>query len=107
MSEYPTEEQLQKIHKIDGLDIPLKEKILKMLSHLKSMWHYPDYFVDNGEYGFELHTGGWSGNEDIISELETTFFWCYFWQRTERGGHYYFDYQMVKMEDSKGASDEG
>ena len=102
MSKYPTEQDLQKIHEVDGrVDISLKERVSKMLTHLKSIWHYPDYFVDNGKDGFELHTGGWSGNESIISELEETSFWIMFWQRTERGGHYYFDYQMIKMDEKK------
>jgi len=114
MNMYPTKEQLERIHEIDKLELPIKEKVPKMLSHLKSIWHYDNFFVDNGKDGFELHTGGWSGNEDIISELRKTMFWIFFWQRTERGGHYFFDYRAVgsyvvvwsKKVDSKEESNE-
>ena len=98
MSEYPTEEELRKIHEIDDLNLPLKEQLSKMLDHLRSIWHWADYLVEKKD-GFELHTGGWSGNEKIIAELEKTMIWIMFWQRTERGGHYYFDYQMIAEEE--------
>ena len=39
---------------------------------------------------FEYHTGGWSGNEDVIGALQENFFWFLFWQKSTRGGHYYF-----------------
>ena len=39
----------------------------------------------------ELHTGGWSGNEDIIDKLSDTLFWMICWESTRRGGHYYFE----------------
>lgn len=28
----------------------------------------------------------------IIDELEKTIFWFMFWQKSERGGHYYFQF---------------
>ena len=40
---------------------------------------------------FVYHTGGWSGNENVIDALErNTLFWILFWQKSVRGGHYYF-----------------
>ena len=40
---------------------------------------------------FAYHTGGWSGNEDVIEALQhNTLFWSLFWQKSEKGGHYYF-----------------
>lgn len=39
----------------------------------------------------ELHTGGHSTNEGIIESLQKhEIFWNLWWQKTERGGHYYF-----------------
>jgi len=40
---------------------------------------------------YEYHTGGWSGNEDVINSLQQNFFWFLFWERSIRGGHYYFE----------------
>jgi len=40
---------------------------------------------------YAYHTGGWSGNEDVIDALHHNFlFWSMFWEKSTRGGHYYF-----------------
>ncbi len=40
---------------------------------------------------FEYHTGGWSGNEAVIGALQQNLcFFVFFWQKSTRGGHYYF-----------------
>ncbi|MFA5247922.1 MAG: hypothetical protein WCX79_00615 [Candidatus Paceibacterota bacterium] len=66
-----------------------------LICMIKSMWAYADigYFkYDKNTRELELHTGGWSGNEEIISALEKNkVFWILYWQKTERGGHYYFN----------------
>lgn len=36
------------------------------------------------------HTGGWSGNEDIIAVLKESWLWDWSLERYDRGGHYYF-----------------
>jgi hypothetical protein len=47
--------------------------------------------VEHDGRKLELHTGGWSGNEEIISVLQNSMFWVMYWQKSERGGHYYFE----------------
>lgn len=79
---YPTPELLDLIHNWHGTHAQLWEL-------LKQVWHWPEYIVTKGKY-LELHTGGWSGNEDIIRELEGTLFWFLYWEKSERGGHHYF-----------------
>lgn len=66
----------------------LNVKIL--LSLLQEMWYVSDYLIINGRH-IELHTGGWSGNEEIIEVLKASMFWCMYWRKSERGGHYYFE----------------
>jgi len=36
------------------------------------------------------HTGGWSGNEEIIAVLQESELFWWLLQRYDRGGHYYF-----------------
>ena len=94
---YPTQHELKKIQKLKG-----RTKLPELLEHLESIWHWSEWgFVKR--WGFvtfpyrnivlklELHTGGWSGNEDIIQELRKTDLWWLFWVRSDRGGHFYFE----------------
>jgi hypothetical protein len=93
---YPTEEELDKIRNYDTI----KDSIEEFINFLKEKWEYADcgYFTRNYSYNeieLELHTGGWSGNEDIIAALqENRLFWMFYWQKSERGGHYYFKIPM-------------
>jgi hypothetical protein len=64
-------------------------KHIELIKLLQNIWHWPDYIkYEDGK--LELHTGGWSENERIITELAQTIFWAFFWQKSERGGHHYF-----------------
>ena len=72
-----------------------------IIEHLQAIWWNPDWgfklcrgrdtLFKRWVIRLELHTGGWSGNEDIITELGTTWFWLLFWQKSTRGGHYSFE----------------
>lgn len=90
MEEYPTEEELLKIEK---WDFEKDGSISEFLDFLRSLWHWEEYFSLKGKrtLEFELHTGGWSGNEEIIDALSKNFiFWSMCWQKSTRGGNYYF-----------------
>jgi len=98
---YPTEEEKQEIRdwewNIDENnpnDIPFIERLLEL-------WSYADRCSfkkhKNGNWKLLLNTSGWSGNEELIEALESQkqpnfFFW--FWQKSERGGHYWFKRSM-------------
>lgn len=83
---YPTDEDLEAIEKYDVL----KNGVDGLLDMLEGLWHYGHpYFIREGKK-LELHTGGWSGNEEIIGALQKNYFWFFYWQKSERGGHYYF-----------------
>lgn len=46
---------------------------------------------------YYLATGGWSGNEAIISALaHNRLFWSITWQKSERGGAYWFTVPVIK-----------
>lgn len=85
---YPTEDALKEIREFNKVD---HESMCEFIDFLKSIWWAADWgFIINGKI-LELHTGGWSGNEDIISELTKSSLWILFWQSSRRGGHYLFE----------------
>lgn len=88
--DYPTELDLTLIEKWD-----LKEQgVLELLEFIESKWWSADWgFNLSGEkiLKLQLSTGGWSGNEDIISALRNNFiFWSMYWEVSRKGGHYEF-----------------
>jgi len=93
--EYPEENELKQIRnwEIAGKDTTnenLHSNIQELIEFIQERWRYTgNYFQLNGRY-LELHTGGWSGNEDIIHALRLNLFWMIYWQKSVRGGHYYF-----------------
>jgi len=86
---YPTQEELDEIENYDIL----KNGIDGLLDLIHSLWIFPNYYIIKGKKDrkLELHTGGWSGNESIIDALmKNTLFWPMYWEKSVRGGHYYF-----------------
>jgi hypothetical protein len=95
-SECHTKKELKEIQNWDIKDAH------NLVNRLRDMWQYNDCFVQSWGLDhihkekpvllLELHTGGWSGNEDIVEALQNnTLFWMMWWWKTERGGHYYFE----------------
>jgi hypothetical protein len=92
---YPTEEDLQRIEQWDHRDW------VHLLVFVKSLWWAPDWgwhedVVENEQGPFvtrtyRISTGGWSGNESLISALRMNrMFWACCWKEHRRGGHYVF-----------------
>lgn len=75
-----------------------KEKVQELLDFITQLWWYPDMGVEVEGDKIELHTLGWSGNEDIIRELKNSSLWLIHWRKTFAGGHYYFDLGRDKEE---------
>ena len=44
----------------------------------------------------DIHTGGWSDNEELISVFKKTAWWSMYHRVTATGGHYYFNTGSVK-----------
>jgi hypothetical protein len=78
----------------------------ELVEYIKSIWCYDDAVVYEDGL-LELHTYGWSGNEEIISELKDTDLWLMKFKAHLAGGHYYFkidsdsehDWHIVKSKD--------
>jgi len=87
---YPNDKAIMTIEQWRGNSIGL-------IDFIKGIWHWPEWgFELKGKrvLRLELHTGGWSGNEDIICALTHTTFWMMHWQKSTRGGHHYFKIKL-------------
>lgn len=92
---YPTCQFLDFIRNYTHETMP----ILNFIEILCEEWYYGDWGYKlhrkySGKRKFELHTGGWSGNEDTISALISNICLTHFkmkYVRWETGGHYYFE----------------
>jgi hypothetical protein len=101
-SEYHTDKELKEIQNWDVKDAH------NLIERLRDMWQYKHYLIENWGLDhiynerpvlmLELHTCGWSGNEDIIEALhKNKLFWLMWWWKTERGGHYYFEVDFSQI----------
>lgn len=82
---YPTQEELTKIATWPLQDIP------GLMRYIGSLWFWPDYWRVRGRFVY-AHTGGWSGNEDIVEAMmENVVFWGITWRLSLRGGHFKFE----------------
>jgi hypothetical protein len=96
---YPTSELLIEFRRADYNNI--NETIELLLNY----WHWgesqmdlPEDWQDLEEFELGLHTGGWSGNEDIVGAFKYSFFWYIYWQEEKRGGHFKFNIRRAKCE---------
>jgi len=90
---YPTERTLDRIQTWRH-----EEGYSALMKFVVAAWKYPDYIRECEPGHWELSTGGWSGNEDIIAALRrNTLFWMICWESSRRGGHYKFDLGRVNL----------
>ena len=98
---YPTEEYLDTIKRWS-----FQDDWHELMSFVELGWSYPDMFMstettdmfDDPVISYDLSTGGWSGNEDIIDALMSNqMFWLMCWCISKRGGYYQF--QVRKKSD--------
>lgn len=108
---YPTEQELQVVRTWNYKDPA------SLITYLQSIWWHdgPTYKWGKDVLGhkvvrIEMHTWGWSGNEDIISQLQNgskdhvPMFWICWWVQSKRGGHYTFEVPKWAWERSSGES---
>ena len=97
MGHYPSEPVL---HFLSCVPID-KYGIEKVLDVIEGEWEFADVCFVKKKKGasisLELHTGGWSGNEEIISALEQNVaFWARMY-KSQTGGHYWFLFKIKKV----------
>lgn len=86
---YPTDSALKNLENFDGT-------IQEYLEAVRVLWNWPDRYCLRGKRVLKLYlsTGGWSGNESVIQAMQGSMFWYSFWQKSQRGGHYWFRIQL-------------
>ena len=93
---YPTDEYLEWIRNYTCDQMPIMDFINRL------EWHFYDWgFILRNKYKgirkLELHTGGWSGNEEIITAITGNIHLTHFKMRYSKwmaGGHYYFEINL-------------
>lgn len=97
---YPTQEELQAILDFEGSPAEFVE-------YINSLWWHDGFTVKNGRGTFGpvkrcyLSTWGWSGNEEIVSWIEKTWFSYLHWQESRRGGHYTYEVPKERWENKE------
>jgi hypothetical protein len=90
---YPLEEELVRVEKWDG-------DWRACFAFVRSLWWMPDWGwhesteIDNERVvtRYQISTGGWSGNEDVVTAMEhNRWLMSFFWMESRRGGHYVFE----------------
>ena len=92
---YPTDEFLKFIKYYKPNNMP----ILEFIEILCNGWYFGDWGYKlhrkyAGKRKFELHTGGWSGNETTIEAILSNIYLTHFtmsYVKWYAGGHYYFE----------------
>jgi hypothetical protein len=92
---YPTDDACNKVKDWHFTSV---DDWQNLLLFVQSLWRYPDWctFKETlgkayNHYDWDISTGGWSGNEDLIRALEANnLFMAMCWEQSRRGGHYKF-----------------
>ncbi len=105
--DYPSEASLNRIEK---WPIGSFEDTHAVLDFVKSLWHWPDFGVshelraeealvvgaESGQRFLRLATGGWSGNESIISAMEgNRLLHAFTWRLDALGGLHIYAYPVT------------
>ncbi len=92
--DYPTEEDLEKIRLWPYTDF------FALAEFIVSMWHYDEPWAKlTGKRvkTLRLATGGWSGNESIITALyHNQMFQMLCWEKSQRGGLHIYKIRKLK-----------
>ena len=93
---YPTDDTLHRIEQWEVSDCD------GLMEFLQKAWHYGEPYaparhsvhcetMDEEVEQWEVSTGGWSGNEEMIGAMQkNTLWWLFHWWESRRGGHFKF-----------------
>ncbi len=95
---YPTEEYLTFIREFTHETMP----VIDFVDIMQDGWYHGDWGfklgrVYKGIRKLELHTGGWSGNEEVIAAITSNIWLTALKMKYVKwltGGHYYFEIRV-------------
>lgn len=99
---YPTDVELDRIKGWDGIT---QADGIALMDYVRARWQYAKigYWTEiedrDGSRFYEIHTGGWSGNEDLASALQDSLLGLMALQSYHRGGHYLFMFKAMRSPD--------
>jgi len=93
MKDYPEESDLKQIQEWDVIHDPFG--LIKFIETI--CWCNAIRYKGKKIWRVEFHTWGWSGNEEILYALrENQMFFTLYWEKSIKGGHYYFKVYKLK-----------
>ena len=95
---YPTEAALAAIHTFTGSAKELVEVLYQGMRAYGVVTIEPKDDDRREIVEVYIATGGWSGNESIVSALQRSFFWFAYWEQTRRGGAFWFHVPVDRWE---------
>jgi hypothetical protein len=88
-------EKYQKYKIKDNQTVSFNEVSLKLIDEsfllFKSLYDLYYGSIIEEDNLISIHTGGWSDNEELISQFKETWWWFIHHKITATGGHYYFN----------------
>jgi hypothetical protein len=87
---YPTDECLEIVKRWSYT------QEFELFRFIEGLWEFHDFGwhveEEKDMHKFFISTGGWSGNESLISALQGNWMiWHSTWEQSRRGGHYIFE----------------
>lgn len=104
MKDYPTAKELLSIESSAPQTI---EEFYRLLSLCEKAYN-TDYGLwevkklKNGKVKLWIATGGWSGNEDVVSAMKKNIYLLLGWQLSERGGAERYEWDLKTFYAKKG-----
>jgi hypothetical protein len=96
---YPTEQELDYIRNFDVVHNDWEE-LMRYIQD--NCWNWGEHYFSKRGTEWIAVTGGWSGNEDVISVLKkNVMFWMLYWKQSNRGGKYVFQDVNEKVKQIK------
>ena len=94
---YPTKAEIRRLRTFKGTwreYMAYLQSIGEYWSGNPASWGWTEYDTTSAvpsprkEHVYEISTGHWSGNEDLMGVVERDFLHFMFWESSRRGGHY-------------------